>query len=203
MSVNRLYRWPVIVFLTVPALIYLLIAGFENENPMETWELVHRQTGYIALALTILVFILNPLLASFPKFPLAANINLYRRNIGVAAFCYGCIHFLAVVKFKTYEHGSFPWIALLIHPVLLPAAIALIIFLLLSITSNNYSVRKLGGKRWKKLHHSGYIAEWGIFFHLLLQFGNVAVIGILSFIPLFILQWMRRKKRLQRIKPNE
>ena len=121
--------------------------------------------GIIALTLTIIVFILNPLLASYPKFPLAAKMNHYRRNIGVAAFGYASIHFLAVVKFKTYEFGQFPWIALLIHPVLVAGFIALIIYFLLSITSNNYSVRKLGGKRWKKLHRKGYIAEWCIFLH--------------------------------------
>lgn len=202
MTINRLQRWAVILVLMIPAVIYLLIAGLEKQNPMETWEMVHQQTGYIGLALTILVFILNPLLSRFPKFPLAGKINHYRRNIGVAAFIYVAIHFLAVVKFKTYEFGSFPWIALLIHPVLLPAVIAFIIFFLLTITSNNYSVRKLGGQRWKKLHRKGYIAEGCIFIHLILQFGIVAVIGLLSFMPLFVLQWMRRKKRLQRVNKN-
>lgn len=196
MLINHLHRWAVIFFLTVPAIIYLVIAGIEKEHPMETWEMVHKHTGYIALTLTIIVFILNPLLASYPKFPLAAKMNHYRRNIGVAAFGYASIHFLAVVKFKTYEFGQFPWIALLIHPVLVAGFIALIIYFLLSITSNNYSVRKLGGKRWKKLHRKGYIAEWCIFLHLILQFGSVALIGFLSFLPLFWLQYIRKRKQL-------
>jgi len=55
---------------------------------------------HVALALTILVFLLNPLLANIPKFLFAKWINRYRRDIGVAAFLYVCIHFLKISKVR-------------------------------------------------------------------------------------------------------
>ena len=194
MALNRLHRWLAMILLAAPAMIYLSILLAQQQS-IATWEMVHKQTGYIALVLTILVFILNPVLASFPKFPIAAKVNRYRREIGVAAFGYVCIHFLAVVKFKLFERLYFDWIDFSFQ---LAGFIAFLIFLLLALTSNNYSVRKLGGKRWKQLHRMGYIAEGCIFIHLFLQGGSVALIALVAFTPLFVLQYVRRKKRLLR-----
>lgn len=193
MALNRLHRWLVMILLSAPAMIYLSI--LLAQQSIAIWEMVHKHTGYIALVLTILVFILNPLLASFPKFPFAAKVNRYRREIGVAAFGYVSIHFLAVVKFKLFERLNFDWIDFLFQ---LAGFIAFFIFLLLALTSNNYSVRKLGGKRWKQLHRMGYIAEGCIFLHLFLQGGTVALIALVAFTPLFVLQYMRMRKRMQR-----
>src|SRR5271154_5552213 len=39
------------------------------------------------------------------------------------------------------------------------------ILVLLALTSNNWSVRKLGGKRWKLLHRLAYVAAIALIYH--------------------------------------
>ena len=72
------------------------------------------------------------------------------------------------------------------------------IFISLAITSNNYFVKKMGHVKWRKLHEKVYIAEFGIIMHMILMGGTARLVGIISFIPLIIIQYMRRlrKKRL-------
>jgi methionine sulfoxide reductase heme-binding subunit len=43
--------------------------------------------------------------------------------------------------------------------------IGLSILVLLALTSNNWSVRKLGGKRWKLLHRLAYVAAIALIYH--------------------------------------
>ncbi|MDP4840232.1 MAG: hypothetical protein NWR43_01445, partial [Alphaproteobacteria bacterium] len=54
--------------------------------------------------------------------------------------------------------------------------------------------------KWKKLHTKVYIAQWGIFFHLLILYSltrqtKALVYGLLLSMPLFAVQYIRRQHR--------
>ena len=112
----------------------------------------------------------------------------HRRALGVATFGYAAFHAAIYIKSK--------WGAGLILKEaqgadLLTGWIALFIFLIMALTSNNFSVKKMG-RRWQGLHRLVYLATALVFVHWLLtssetgaayQFlGAVLIIEALRFI---------------------
>jgi sulfoxide reductase heme-binding subunit YedZ len=81
-----------------------------------------------------------------------------RRLIGLTAFWYALIHFLSYLLFD--QSLSVPDIAADIakHPWVLLGFTAFLMLLPLAITSTKGWVRRLGGKRWQRLHRLVYLA---------------------------------------------
>ena len=79
-----------------------------------------------------------------------------RRLIGLTAFWYALLHFLSYLVFD--QSLSVPDIAADIakHPWVLFGFAAFLMLLPLAITSTNGWVRRLGGKRWQRLHRLVY-----------------------------------------------
>lgn len=196
MVLRREHRGIVDIVLTLPALVYLSFLIFAG-NQYDTWRMVYKHAGYIALGLTTTVIALNPILATFPKLPLVSKLNLFRRDIGVAAFGYICLHFFTVVGKTIFKYGYLSF-SFLTNPLVLTGFATFLILLALAATSNNYSVKTLGGNKWKKLHRLVYLAEVLIFSHLLLKGGRNTYIAFAVFIPLVLLQLWRIKKKRDR-----
>jgi DMSO/TMAO reductase YedYZ heme-binding membrane subunit len=100
--------------------------------------------------LSTIFVLLIPVLLRFKKTSLTVYLSSERRWIGIYTFVFAAIHVFLVYNF------FFGWDInrLLNHPnrlYLSMGTIALIIFALMTATSNNYSVKKLG-KNWKRLH---------------------------------------------------
>lgn len=180
--------------LCLPAIIYLLILFLQNFQNPAGWKMLLVHCGFIAIGLLVFVLGLNPLRRLLGPQPFIVIPNRHRRKIGIAVFGYACLHFWGIVMRTIYKRGSFDPSALILHPVLATGFLALVIFFLLAITSNDYSVKKLGSKRWKSLHHWVYIAEALICAHLILQGGNKALIAFTLFLPLLFLQLKARYK---------
>jgi len=154
------------------------------------WKPFTPYTGYIALGLLVFVLALNPLKSAIPTSVFIKQVNMHRRVIGVAVVSYALVHIICFL----IKRGSFAeFFYYLQHPAIIPGLIAFIIFCLLALTSNNASVKKLGFVKWKKLHKFVYLAEWLVLLHLL--FTGVFLWAALIFIPLMVLQYLRRKKR--------
>jgi len=175
------------IFLNFPAF-FMLIALFYKPS---LCKIITSYSGYIALILLIIVLALNPLQIIIPRFSFAKKVNKFRRQIGVAVFSYSLIHFICFFIKRGYNVSE--TLRAFLYPALLPAVIALIIFSLLALTSNNYSIKKLGSRRWKKLHQFVYVAEGMVFLHMVLL-GDIFY-ALLAFVPLFVLQFLRVKKK--------
>lgn len=65
---------------------------------------------------------------------------------------------------------------------------------LLAFTSNNFSVRKLGGKRWKQLHRSVYVVAIFVSIHIFLIEKADLVLFALITIPMWLAQILRLMK---------
>ncbi|HUD56902.1 MAG TPA: protein-methionine-sulfoxide reductase heme-binding subunit MsrQ [Terracidiphilus sp.] len=112
-------------------------------------------TGYTTLMLLILSLAITPVRSLSPRLSWLIR---FRRLLGLFAFFYGTLHLLTYValyagfdvhamiadieKRRFITMGVTAW--LLLVP---PAA-----------TSTNWSIRKLGGKRWNRLHTLVYLA---------------------------------------------
>jgi methionine sulfoxide reductase heme-binding subunit len=143
-----------VCLLIVPALTNQLGA-----NPIE--RLLHV-SGEIAIWTLGAVLSLTPLRVLFPRSAIVNALNRHRRYIGVSACMYGLVHFLCHVFYQgDWEDllqsftKPFTWFGLA----------GLSILVLLALTSNNWSVHKLGGKRWKLLHRLSYIAAIVLIYH--------------------------------------
>lgn len=120
--------------------------------------------GFLALvsyAVTLLPGMLRVVFPSFKRDQTLIWILKYRRYIGVAAFAFGLNHGVLLIPerqlnlldFQTYIH-YFHGFSLLI------------IFTILAITSNDWSVKRMKSN-WKKLHKLTYLSIFFLPWHML------------------------------------
>ena len=119
-----------------------------------------------------------------------------RRYIGLSfAFTHG-VHGVLVLSNLAFTDATRP------IPVLLAGAIAYFFILLMALTSNNFSVRKLGAKKWKRLHKVGSYYVWAIFVATtaadLPHLGPRTWIAVLAFVALGLRLAAWRKGRRAR-----
>src|SRR6516165_2560268 len=141
-------------FLVVPA-----FTGGLGANPVE--KLLH-QSGEIAIWTLGTVLTLSPLRVLFPGSRIVNALNRHRRIIGVSACVYGLMHF----GFHLLYEGNAQAIARSFSkPFIWVGLAGLSILVILAGTSNNFSIRKLGGRNWKRLHRLAYLAAALLIYH--------------------------------------
>jgi sulfoxide reductase heme-binding subunit YedZ len=158
---------------------------------INNWDFVLTYSAYFGLGFFVLTLILNPLKQVY-GWAWVTDLNRYRRELGVASFSYVCVH-LACFIIKRALNGFWEGLIYFFHPAIIPAFwIAFPILLFLTLTSNDYAVKRLKYKRWKGFHKSVYIAEIAIMAHLILTDNVVLMLSV--FTPLVCLQGMRWRK---------
>lgn len=119
-----------------------------------------RKTGDVAIAFFIIVLCLTPIRRLAPRAKLASALNRHRRLLGLSTFFYACLHFTLYFD-DGLNRLLNEWSLFYIQCGLA----SFLTMLALAVTSNNRAVRKLGGKRWKKLHRLLYLAVPLLFYH--------------------------------------
>lgn len=187
-------KWFIWVLLLLPALLFLPQPYLKGLTGPKLWSKELKLTGYIGLNLLIVLLLLNPLAKLFPSFTFVHTFNRHRRAISLALFAYLCLH-LSAFLLKTYFKKGFIPLSAFLHPVILPGLFAFLLFIPLSLTSNNWAVQQLGWGRWKCLHRLVYFSEILIFLHLALQRGKPLFWALMLFIPLWGFQLLRIRKK--------
>ena len=98
----------------------------------------------------------------FPRSRPVNALNRHRRAIGVSACVYGLIHFGLHLL---YEGDAQAIARSFSKPFIWLGLAGLSILVILAATSNNFSIRKLGGKNWKWLHRLAYAAAALLIYH--------------------------------------
>tara|TARA_Y100000588_G_scaffold390365_1_gene495596 strand:+ start:225 stop:1157 length:933 start_codon:yes stop_codon:yes gene_type:complete len=119
-----------------------------------------HETGNVAIAYFLIVLCFTPLKRIFSKAKLISALNRHRRLVGLTAFFYATLH-LVLYFDDGLNRLIDEWYLFYIQCGLA----AFLTFLILAVTSNGATVRKLGGRRWKKLHRILYIAIPALLYH--------------------------------------
>src|SRR5713101_7751061 len=176
---------------------FLLIPAFTGRLGANPLEALLHESGEIAIWTLGAVLALSPLRVLLPNSRVVAALNRHRRAIGVTACIYGLLHFSSHVL---YEGGWDGLVRSLSKPFIWFGATGLTILLILAMTSNQWSIRALGGKNWKLLHRLAYVAAGLLIYHQAIAGkGHWAITRWLLF-PLAALQGARLAKTLSQKK---
>src|SRR6266566_1573820 len=189
---SRLAALSLIVGVGICMLVIPAFGGTLGANPLEA--LLHR-SGEVAIWTLGAVLSLTPLRVLFPGAQIVAALNRHRRAIGVSACVYGLLHFTAHVL---YEGGWDGLLRSLSKPFIWYGLAGLSILVALTATSNQFSIRKLGGRNWKGLHRLAYIAAALLIYHQAIAGKGHWQIARWLLFPLAALQVARVTKTLLR-----
>ena len=147
---RKVPTWLVYLLYLLPApyLLYLALNGGLGPDPVKPLE---HELGEIALQLLIIGLTITPL----RRF-LGLNLIKFRRTFGVLAFTYVTLH-LMVWAFLDVQTLERVWADIVKRPFITVGMVSFALLLPLAVTSNNWSVRRLG-PRWRKLHRLTYPA---------------------------------------------
>lgn len=137
-----------VCLLPAPWLLYLGLTGGLGADPVKTME---HELGEIALQLLILGLCITPLRQFF-----GLNLIKFRRTFGVLAFTYVALHLLvwAVLDVQALSRVVEDIIK---RPYITIGMAGFALLIPLALTSNNWSVRRLGPS-WRQLHKLTYVA---------------------------------------------
>jgi len=145
------------VLILVNGLVPLVLLGWDayhhNIGPNPP-EFMTRTTGMMTLVFLTLSLAITPIRKTFGF----NSIIKLRRMVGLFAFFYGCLHLLTYVSFDRYLNLRTIPGDVVSRPFIAFGMAAFILMLPLAITSTNKMVKRLGGKRWAKLHRLVYAA---------------------------------------------
>lgn len=148
--VRKVPTWPVYILcvLPVPWLLYLAQTGGLGVEPIKALE---HELGQIAIQLLIAGLTITPL-----RRYAGLNLIKFRRCIGLLAFLYVSLHLLVWLVLDIGILSQI-WADIIKRPYITIGMAGFLCLVPLAVTSNSYSIRKLGPK-WRTLHKLTYLA---------------------------------------------
>nr|WP_312509739.1 protein-methionine-sulfoxide reductase heme-binding subunit MsrQ [Pseudomonas luteola] len=146
--------WRLVVFISAFSVLGVwLYEAWSSALGPDPGKVIIDRLGLGALVLLLITLSLTPL----QKMTNWKGWVLVRRQLGLWTFTYAALHFCSYLAFVLGWDFSRLGIELQKRPYVIVGFIAVLGLLPLALTSNRYSMRKLG-KQWKRLHRLIYIA---------------------------------------------
>jgi len=141
----------VIALFPLVQIIWLVASGHLGPDPGKKLALITGSWAIRFLLLTLLI-------SSLSRISVHLRILLqWRRMIGLFTFFYASIHLLVFIALILGFDTSLLLSEINKRPYITVGMLAWLLMLPLAITSNQFMIRRLGGKRWKLLHRLVYI----------------------------------------------
>ncbi len=170
------------VVLSLPAC-WLLWLWFSGDS---TAHYLLLPSGKYSVRLTIVALAVTPLRLWFPQSISLVQLLKFRRSIGVSACGYAVLH----TVFYLIDEGGFAGaLGDIRDPEIIAGWIAMLVFVILGLTSNNWSMKKLG-KRWKVVQRAAYLVVLLSFLHWFLL-GHYQLSMLAHLLPLVLIQSIR------------
>ena len=130
-------------------------------NPIEA---VTRGSGLWGLRFLLITLCVTPL-----RWLTGINqLVRFRRMLGLFAFFYATVHMLLYLGLDQFFDWYEIWLDIVKRPFITVGFINFIALLPLVFTSTNRMVKRLGGRRWKKLHKLSYFVAAAACIHFLM-----------------------------------
>jgi methionine sulfoxide reductase heme-binding subunit len=133
----------------------LVYRGFTNNLGPDPTATVTHATGFATLRLLVISLAVTPLRRLSVRLSWLVR---FRRLLGLFAFFYGCLHLLTWL----WLYSGFSLAAMADdlgkRRYIMMGMAAWVLLVPLAVTSTNWSIRKLGGKRWQALHRLAYVS---------------------------------------------
>src|SRR5574338_1197301 len=140
-------------------LAHLLQAGFADNLGANPIEAITHATGDWTLRFLLITLAVTPLRRLTGLHWLVR----LRRMLGLFAFFYACLHFTTYIWLDQFFDLHAIAKDVLKRPFITVGFTAFVLLIPLAATSNNFSIRRLGGRKWQSLHRSVYaIAIFGV-----------------------------------------
>ena len=160
------------------------------------WDLYHKRVGPNPLQfattttgmLTLIFLSLTVAITPLRKIFGINSLVKLRRMLGLFAFFYGSLHLLTYIWFDRGFNLLSVGPDVVGRPFILAGMLAFLLMVPLAITSTNNMVKRLGGKRWAKLHRLIYLSIIaGVVHFWMLVKSDIRLPLTFAFIVLFLL----------------
>lgn len=118
-------------------------------NPI---EVITHSTGDWTLIFILVTLSITPLRRITRQYWLIG----VRRMVGLFAFFYGTLHFLTYIWLDKFFDTHEMWKDIAKRPFITLGFSALVLMIPLALTSTTWSIRRLGGRNWQRLHRLIY-----------------------------------------------
>lgn len=191
-ALRRVPVWAVCGLGLVPlaVLVWRGLSGGLGIDPVKTLE---HQLGLTALQLLLAGLLVTPL-----RRWTGVNLIRYRRAIGLLAFLYAALHLLVWLWLDLQLRWSEIGADLVKRPYVIVGMLGFACLVPLAMTSNGWSVRRLGAAAWQRLHRLAYAAVLLAALHYLLLvkvWSAEPVLYALAAAGLVALRWLWRRGR--------
>ena len=185
------WRWTkILVFLLGLAPLFWLgwraLNGRLTANPI---EFITHYTGDWTLRLIITGLAITPLRKILQR----PKLIQYRRMVGLFAFFYGTLHFLTWIWLDKFFDPREMWADVVKRRYITVGFTAFALMVPLAVTSTAGWIRRLGGKRWQRLHRLIYIsAVCGVIHYYWLVKSDIRLPVFYGFLVALVLGWRLR-----------
>ncbi len=189
----------------------LLVYGALTPNGLgaDPTARIEFSTGYTTLMLLTIGLGITPVRKLIPQLGWLVR---FRRLVGLFAFFYGTVHMLAYVALYAGFNVQAMLDDVAKRRFITMGVAAWLMLLPLALTSTNLAIRKLGGKRWNRLHKLVYVAAiaglihywWQVKSGVLLPLPFTLALGILLLARPILTSLQRRRQTLAatRVQPT-
>ena len=190
----------VVIFInSLVPLVLLLWDLYRNRVGPNPLEFATRTTGMLTLIFLCLTVAVTPLRKIFG----VNSLVKFRRMLGLFAFFYGSLHLLTYIWFDRLFNLISVGQDVARRPFILVGMIAFFLMVPLAITSTTKMVKRLGGKRWAKLHKLAYVAAIaGVVHFWMLVKSDTRLPLTFAFIVLFLLGYRLLLKYAPSVPPQ-
>lgn len=153
----------VLFLLCLLPLLRLLQLGVGDALGANPIEFISRYTGDWTLRFLLITLAVTPLrrLTGWPVW------QRFRRMLGLFAFFYAGLHFLTYLVLDQSLQLAAVWEDIAERPYITAGFAAFLLLIPLAATSTQVMMRRLGGRRWRRLHRLVYLAAIGGVIHFL------------------------------------
>lgn len=157
------FKLAVFLLLFVPGILIAVDFAHGTLGPRPLNQALH-QIGNWSLKLILLSLAVSPARRIFRW----ARVMQVRRMVGVAAFFYAAIHLVLYIADEAFDLRKVG-LEILLRIYLTIGFAALLILTAMAVTSTDRMIRRLGGRRWHRLHQFVYLAALLSVVHFFMQ----------------------------------